>query len=171
MSEPILIALFVLLGGALTALVGYLISRRTNSGTVETSAAVELWREGAAQREYLTVQVVGLREQLIKSLAEATAASSRIGELLARVDTEQRATATAREETRLSRAETADLKRAVAEVHREVTTGNAQSLAMLADNAESRRISIIPEADRTPTEQSHLNSVGNNVGISEGSPR
>lgn len=49
--------------------------------------------------------------------------------------------------------------RKITAVKAEVTTGNSQTLAKLADATESRRIDEIPQADRTPLEISHLRDV------------
>lgn len=104
-------------------------------------------------RENLAQQVVGLRIQLTES-------SDQIKDLLHEIAVSNAATANAREETRRSREETSQLRAAIEGVHREIKTGNALSLAVLADNAESRRIQEIPEADRTDVENEHLNTLG-----------
>lgn len=41
-------------------------------------------------------------------------------------------------------------------VHREVRTGNGQTIGMLADIAEGRAAQAIPEGDRTAHEQTHV---------------
>lgn len=47
----------------------------------------------------------------------------------------------------------------IVEVRREVTTMNGQTLAMLADSAETRRVAAIPEHRRTEREEEHIVSV------------
>lgn len=49
---------------------------------------------------------------------------------------------------------------AVAEVHDEVKTGNALTAGALLDNQESRRILAIAHADRTESENDHLEQLG-----------
>lgn len=48
---------------------------------------------------------------------------------------------------------------ATAAVHKEVKTINDQSLAQLADAGETRRVTDIPESDRTTGERHHMESV------------
>lgn len=48
---------------------------------------------------------------------------------------------------------------AVQQVSGEVTTGNSQTLAHLADMAESRRVTTIPAGERTNAEQTHLDAI------------
>jgi hypothetical protein len=50
--------------------------------------------------------------------------------------------------------------RSIKAVHREVTTGNSQTLAQLADASESRRVGNIDEKNRTELEKSHLAEAG-----------
>lgn len=52
------------------------------------------------------------------------------------------------------------VEKGVHEVHKEVTTLNGQTIAMLADATESRRIDLIPEEERTPTEVGHIEEFG-----------
>ena len=47
-----------------TALVSYLIARRNNSGTIDTSDAATLWAESQAMRKELRDEVVSLRTEL-----------------------------------------------------------------------------------------------------------
>lgn len=61
--------------------------------------------------------------------------------------------------TDVVQAQVENVKAKVEEVKTEVKTGNAQSLAQLADKAESRRIDLIPAGDRTPVEVGHLHTV------------
>lgn len=44
-------------------------------------------------------------------------------------------------------------------VKREVTTGNAQTMAQLADKAETRRIDAVPPGDQTDADRDHLASL------------
>ncbi len=48
----------------------------------------------------------------------------------------------------------------VADVKKEVTTGNASTMAQLADAQESRRIGEIPINERTPGEDEHVKDIG-----------
>ncbi len=45
----------------------------------------------------------------------------------------------------------------VLKVHKEVKTGNGQTIGMLADIAEGRAAQAIPTKDRTDAEQKHAN--------------
>lgn len=51
------------------------------------------------------------------------------------------------------------LKRSLNQVAHEITTLNGSTLAMLGDATESRRISHIPEGDRTTAEQAHVDRI------------
>lgn len=77
-------------------------------------------------------------------------------------------------EDRRKRPTNGDLKDSVAALHdevadvkREVTTGNASTLAQLADAQESRRISDIPTDDRSHDEAEHLADVPVSVPVEE----
>lgn len=160
MIDQVLIALASVLGTAITGFVTLRIFKRRHSGTIQTSDAASLWKEGASLRDNLTQQVIGLRAQLTAATDQLAAATVSIAELLNQIAVGNAAVASAREETRLSREETSLLRAAIAEVHQEVKTGNALSLGALADNTESRRIQGIPEAERTQAEQEHVDIVG-----------
>lgn len=49
--------------------------------------------------------------------------------------------------------------RQVAAVKMEITTGNAQTMAQLADRAETRRIDKVPLRDRTMADEAHMISM------------
>lgn len=51
MSTEVTVALIVLAGGGLTVLGNYLINKRSTSGTIKTSEAVDLWAEANALRK------------------------------------------------------------------------------------------------------------------------
>lgn len=72
---------FVLGGGALTALVAWLVSRRQHSGRVDTSEAASLWAESQAMRQELRAEVIASRGEvssLRTELAEVRAALSAV---------------------------------------------------------------------------------------------
>jgi hypothetical protein len=48
-------------------------------------------------------------------------------------------------------------------VKHEVTTGNAQTMAQLADKAETRRIDQVPSADRTDADRGHMESMDSHL--------
>jgi hypothetical protein len=177
----LLVALGGLLAAAVTGYVAWKVAKRKNSGSVDTSEAASLWKEGASLRDNLTQQVVtvtatavGLRVQLIDTSAQLTTTSSQlaeastsIGRLLHDLEASNAATAAAREETQRYRGELSLVRADIAKVHAavEITnsaveTGNSLSLGGLADNAESRRIAEIPEVDRTDAERKHIDTVG-----------
>lgn len=181
----LLIALVSLLSATVVAFIAAYglnkTSKRINSGNITTSNATDMWEEGKALRlenredlKEAREQIKVLSDKLDASNGKLDVAITRITELLREVELSHAVADRAREdmvqsraETALSRAETAKLLVAVSAVHTEVTTGNAQSMAILADNAESRRIALIPLADRTHVERDHIDTVG----ITDGKPR
>lgn len=76
----------------ITAFVSYLIARRTNSGSVDTSDAAVLWAESQAMRKELRDEVVSLRTELtgvkrdlIKANRENEISHAKIIKLIGRV--------------------------------------------------------------------------------------
>lgn len=161
---PVLSGLLALVGVLAGVLGKYLIDKRRSSGSVGTSSAAVIFQEGQEfrrdlmssntaallQAENLRKEIARLNDQISKLLGEL----AHTGEELAR----------SREETFQSRLEIAKLRVAVEAVHEQVTTGNAQSIAQLADNQESRRIADIPMEDRTPMERGHIDLLGTEQG-------
>ena len=181
LNTYLLSALGILIGAVITGLVAWKAAKRQNttdehqhSGTIDTSEAASLWQEGASLRDNLTQQVVtltstvvGLRVQLIDTSSQLTSTSTHLAEastqitrLLHDLEASNVAADLAREETRRAREEISQLRGAIKDVHDEVKTGNALTMGALADNAESRRIALIPDAERTHAEHEHIDTVG-----------
>lgn len=77
MSTEIIVALTVLLGGALTTLVSYLLGKRNTSGSIDTSQAAELWAESNKLRaeykeraEKLEARLEEVNTQLTQVIAQ-----------------------------------------------------------------------------------------------------
>ena len=148
-----IVGILGLIGVAIGAYVSWHVSKRENSGTIATSKAADLWEEGAAIRTDLRSEIIGLRSQL-------TEASLRIRDLVEQIGAANMLAREAREDARLLKIETIQLRADVAAVHVEVKTGNALTMGQLADYDESRRIKLIPPAERTEAENEHVDSVG-----------
>ena len=150
---PLLGAAALVLVSVVTGFVTWRISQHAKSGKIDTSEAATLWEEGTKMRLELREEVISLKAQLAEAITAVTELNREIK--ASRAETER-----AREETRLSREETQALMAQIEELHGEVKTSNRLTMGALADNAETRRILLIPKGDRTDTEFEHLASAG-----------
>lgn len=170
----ILIAVIGATGAIVGGYFGYKAIRRTSSGSVATSDAATIWQQNTDLRDYLTKEVVALREQLVAAIASVVDLTHQL-EMASQA--QRGATLEielAREETRRAREETARLASVIAtihddvrannvlaaQVHEEVKTNNALTAGALLDNQESRRIRRIPPELRTDAERMHVDAVG-----------
>lgn len=151
--EAIYGALAVVIVATISGLVTWLVSRRTKSGKIDTSEAATLWDEGTKMRLELRNEVLSLKSQLAEAITAITELNHEIK--ASRAETER-----SREETRMSRAETRRLMNQIEDLHGEVKTSNRLTMGALADNAETRRILLLPKEDRTSVEFEHLATAG-----------
>lgn len=181
-------AIAVIIAGVGAAYLAARSAKRTNSGNIQTSTAADLWEQSSEMNKSLFSQLTNTQVQLAATqiqlrdtsvelrdtTRQLTSASNQIVDLIHKVDLSD----TAREASDLSRQEAhEDARKArdevaslriqikmvrgqVEAVHEEIKTGNALTLGALADNAESRRIAIIPNKDRTEAEHAHIDTVG-----------
>jgi hypothetical protein len=166
-----IVSLGVILAAAVSGLAAVLVSRRAGSsvdrkasGQIDTTDAGVLWVEARALRDDLSKRVDQLTAETNSLRTELRDASVMITKLLSQLELARAATELARAATEEAKAETIGLRDDIASVHQAVTTANAQSLAQLADNTESRRIAEIPLAERTATEREHIDTLGIQTG-------
>lgn len=74
--EAVWVALLAFVGVVFTALGGYFIAKRVNSGSIDTSAAADLWQESQAMRKELRDETVDLRGQLDALRSDFAAAAT-----------------------------------------------------------------------------------------------
>lgn len=78
--NEIIVATLVLVGSGLSALVTYLIARRSSSGSIATSEAESLWKEANAMRQELRDEVILLRGQLNTTQTQLTDTQTQLTE-------------------------------------------------------------------------------------------
>lgn len=156
--EPIYGAIAIVLVAIVTGIFSWLVARgdlsvkmNAQSGKIDTSEAAKLWDEGTNMRVELREEVLSLKSQLRES-------NSTMKELTREIRISRDETERAQEEARKSREETRTLMAQIAELHNEVKTSNALTIGNLADNAETRRILLVPEGERSSVEKEHIDS-------------
>lgn len=81
MSTEVIVALTVLVGGALTTLVTYLLGKRNTSGNVTTSAAAELWAESNKLRAEYKERAEKLEARLEEVNSQLTTVITQLNDL------------------------------------------------------------------------------------------
>lgn len=76
-----------ILGPLIAAIGGYMIAKRTTSGSIDTTDAATLWKESQAMRQELRDEVVALRKKADTNELEIVALKKENAELKKRVAT------------------------------------------------------------------------------------
>jgi len=87
LTDPVIVAaLLGVAGVGVTAIVTYVVARRTTSGRVETSEAATLWAASEQMRKELRDELVAARAQVIELLRQNESLHRQITELLEEID-------------------------------------------------------------------------------------
>lgn len=135
-------ALGLVLVAIVSGVVTLLVARRSKSGKIDTSEAAKLWDEGTSMRLELRSEVASLRTQLAEAVEVVTELNKEIRE--------------SRAETEAARSETRRLMAQIDEIHNEIRMTGRATIGTSSQNAETRRISSIPESERSAAENKHM---------------
>ncbi|MGI8624181.1 MAG: hypothetical protein ACR2NB_12020 [Solirubrobacteraceae bacterium] len=177
----VLTAVVALIGTAAT----YWLGRRNTSGAIDTSVAADLWNEGGKIRAELRTDLADTKSALTAATTAVTALNDELRLSREKTDAALEESRLSRQETRELKAQIVELTTQITELHRaqidaltaqttklteqtsavsnEVKTKNGITLGGLADNAETRRILAISEAERTEHEREHLRTAADRL--------
>lgn len=107
MSEGVLVALIAVPVGLLTVYVTYLVSKRQNSGSIQTSEAVDLWAESNALRqeyknraEILEARLEEVNAQLQEVMTQLTTLQGKSDNMVKKIDALKKIINSLREENK-----------------------------------------------------------------------